>query len=83
MIRRIYLPYIRNSMGKEQLGQVLRKRRKELAVTQTQLAEYAGLSLNTVYQIERGQANPTLETLMTLADTLGLQLDLRAKVMPA
>lgn len=70
-------------MGKEELGQVLRKRRKELAVTQTQLAEYAGLALNTVYQIERGRANPTLETLMTLVDTLGLELDLRAKVMPS
>ena len=69
-------------MGKEQIGHLLRTRRKELGVTQRQLAEFADLALNTIYQVERGQANPTLETILTLADTLGLEFDLRAKTLP-
>lgn len=70
-------------MGKREIGSVLKDRRRELGVTQRQVAEYADLALNTVYQVERGQANPTLETLLTLADTLGLELDLRAKTPSA
>lgn len=66
-------------IGKSHIGEQLRQRRKTLRVTQRQLADYAGLSINTVYQIERGQANPTLETLLALADTLGLEFSLRAK----
>ena len=68
-------------MGKTEIGALLKARRKELGVTQRQLAEFADLALNTIYQVERGQANPTLETLLTLADTLGLELDLRAKTL--
>ena len=68
-------------MGKKQIGHLLKARRKELGVTQRQLAEFADLALNTIYQVERGQANPTLETLLSLADTLGLEFDLRAKIL--
>lgn len=34
---------------------------------------------NTLVAIERGQGNPKIETLLSVADTLGLQIDIRLK----
>jgi transcriptional regulator with XRE-family HTH domain len=59
------------------LGKSIKMRRKALRVTQPQLADLAGISVNTLYKIERGQANPTLETLTKISDTLGMELCLR------
>ncbi len=50
-----------------------------LRVTQSQLAELAGISKNTLYKIERGQANPTVETLDKIASTLGMEICLQVK----
>ena len=50
-----------------------------MRVTQFQLADLAGISINTLYKIERGQANPTLSTLEKIADTLGMELCLKVK----
>lgn len=50
-----------------------------LRVTQPQVAELAEVSVNTLYKIERGQANPTLETLNKIADILGLEVALQLK----
>ena len=55
------------------LGRSIKSRRKALRVTQPQLADLAGISVNTLYKIEREQANPTLETLTKIADTLGME----------
>jgi transcriptional regulator with XRE-family HTH domain len=61
------------------LGKSIKMRRKALRVTQPQLADLAGISVNTLYKIERGQANPTLETLTKISDTLGMELCFRVK----
>ena len=66
-------------MPGKMLGKSMQSRRKALRVTQSQLADLAGISVNTLYKIERGQANPTLETLTKIADTLGLEIFLRVK----
>lgn len=57
----------------------LQHRRKMLKINQRDLAEIAGVSPNTLYKIERGQANPTLEVLLKIADVLGLELTLQLK----
>ena len=54
------------------VGNSIKERRKTLRVTQSQLAELAEISVNTLYKIERGQANPTLDTLTKIADVLGM-----------
>jgi DNA-binding phage protein len=41
----------------------------------------AGVGINTLVAIERGEGNPQLATLLTILDTLGLQLDLHIKTM--
>jgi transcriptional regulator with XRE-family HTH domain len=54
-------------------------------LTQARLAHLAGLSQNTVSLIERGSGSPSIETLETIADAMGLQLrDLIGdRMMPA
>lgn len=66
-------------MSKITIGNNIKARRKTLKVTQPQLAELAGVSVNTLYKIERGQANPTMETLDKIADILGMELILQVK----
>jgi y4mF family transcriptional regulator len=66
----------------KQLGEIIRNRRKELSITQPHLAEIAQISTNTLYKLERGQGNPSLEVLNKLADVLGMELTLEVKNLP-
>jgi y4mF family transcriptional regulator len=63
----------------EGLGQILKARRKELKITQPHLAELAQISTNTLYKIEKGEANPSFDVLNKLAEVLGMQLLLEVK----
>lgn len=62
-----------------QIGEVIKDRRSSLRINQVNLAEMAGISKNTLYKIERGQANPTIEVLKKIADILGLEIKLEVK----
>ena len=62
-----------------QIGEVIKERRNALRINQINLAEMAGISKNTLYKIERGQANPTIEVLKKIADILGLEIKLEVK----
>ena len=66
-------------MSKYAIGMQLKNRRDHLRITQSQVADLAGVSVNTLYKIERGQANPTLESLEKITDILGLELSLQLK----
>lgn len=57
-----------------ELGNKIKERRGTLGITQPDLAEMAGISVNTLYKIETGQANPTVTVLNKIADVLGLEL---------
>lgn len=61
------------------IGEQIRLRRKELMITQPNLADIAGISVNTLYKIERGQANPTIEVLGKVLDVLGLEIGIGVK----
>jgi y4mF family transcriptional regulator len=61
------------------LGETIKHRRKELRITQPHLAELAKVSTNTLYKLERGQGNPSLDVLNKIADVLGLELRLDVK----
>jgi y4mF family transcriptional regulator len=63
----------------EDLGQILKARRKELKITQPHLAELAQISTNTLYKIEKGEANPSFDVLNKLSEVLGMQLMLEVK----
>ena len=61
------------------LGESIKNRRKELSITQPHLAELANVSTNTLYKLERGQGNPSLDVLNKLAEVLGMELILEVK----
>lgn len=61
------------------LGETIRKRRKDLSITQPHLAELAEISTNTLYKLERGMGNPSLEVINKLADVLGMELTIEVK----
>ena len=61
------------------IGKTIKKRRKDLRITQPDLSELAGISVTTVYKIETGEANPTLDVIRKIADVLGLQLVMEIK----
>ena len=62
------------------IGTSIKKRRKELGITQPHLAELAQISTNTLYNIERGQGNPTLAIMEKLAKVLGMELKLEVSL---
>lgn len=53
----------------------VRTMRKELRLTQQQLADLAGVSDATVRQIERGTGKSTLTSVLSVMEVLGLELE--------
>ena len=68
-------------MTQQEIGNIIKERRKKLGINQQTLADLAGVGINTLVAIERGEGNPQLSTLLTILDTLGLQLDLHIKTL--
>ena len=66
-------------MHQANLIQRLKDRREELGVTQEQLSELAAVALRTVKELDAGKGNPTVSTLMKLADVLGMELKLEVR----
>jgi transcriptional regulator with XRE-family HTH domain len=64
------------------LGEAIKDRRKELDITQPHLAELAQISINTLYKLEKGQGNPTVEVILKLAKVLGMEFTLHVKMKP-
>lgn len=62
------------------IGKIIRDRREALSVTQQDVAELSGVSVNTLSAIETGRANPSVDVLMRIAEVLGLELMLRVKL---
>lgn len=61
------------------IGEIIKERRKSLNITQPVLASLAGVGLNTLVAIERGNGNAKLKTIMAILDTLGLKIDVTLK----
>ena len=68
-------------MDTKEIGIIIKERRKHLGVNQQTIADLAGVGLNTLVAIERGEGNPQLNTLLTILDTLGLQMDINLKTL--
>ena len=59
---------------------IIKKRRKLLGITQQELSDYSGISLRMVIEIEKGKANPSINTLSAIGKVLGLEIELKIKV---
>jgi transcriptional regulator with XRE-family HTH domain len=66
-------------MHQENLLQQLKTRREELGVTQEHLSMLASVASRTVKELDSGKGNPTLSTLVKLADVLGMELKLEIR----
>lgn len=68
-------------MDLNEIGQIIKEQRAVLGVNQRTVSELSGVAVNTLVAIERGEGNPQIATLQVILDTIGLQLDVKPKVM--
>lgn len=61
-------------MSIKQIGEIISKRREHLFLKQEDVAEMAEVTINTIYMIESGKVNPSLQTLEKIMAVLGLEL---------
>jgi len=66
-------------MTKQEIGNIIKERRKFLQINQNELSEIVGLGLRSLIDIESGKGNPTIDQLNKTADALGLTFYLRVK----
>jgi y4mF family transcriptional regulator len=64
------------------IGEAIKNRRKELKITQPHLADLAQISVNTLYKLEKGQGNPSMDVLNKLGEVLGMELTFEVKKKP-
>lgn len=65
---------VRNSRIITQFGKHLRKIRIDRGLSQEQLANDADIPINQIGRIERGEINPSLSTLYSIAKALKMKL---------
>ena len=58
-----------------QLGSYIKSRRKNLGMTQRQLAEKAGFTDVTISRYENGEREPSFTEFIKLCEVLGMKLD--------
>ena len=63
----------------KEIGEEIRLRRKFLKIDQRTLSELAGVSVNTLTKIERGEANPSVNVLTKILNTLGMEIKIIVK----
>lgn len=63
------------------IGNIIKERRAMLGISQQDMADYSGVGISTVKDLERGVGNPSLQTLQKLLDVVGLEMKLQVKQM--
>jgi y4mF family transcriptional regulator len=61
------------------LAKSISARRKNLGISQNDLAEMSGVSLATIKNIERGKGNPSFETVEKILAVLGMEILLKVR----
>ena len=67
------MTHIRSAKG---YGEVLRERRRQLGLTQEDVATEAGVGRRFVIEFERGKPGASLEHALRIAALLGLEIDI-------
>lgn len=62
-----------------EIAKTIRSRRESLNLRQEDLAEMSGVATKTIHSVEAGSSNPSLKTLLKLADILGLEIVVQVK----
>ena len=66
-------------MDRYEMAALIQNRRKELAINQEDLSEMTQVTSRTIYAIERGKGNPSIETLQKILTVLGLEISIGIK----
>ena len=66
-------------MDKKQIATFIKKRRKQLKITQQDLSSYSDVSTRTISDIETANGTTTIDILNKVCDILGLELILKIK----
>ncbi|MFT4654092.1 MAG: HTH-type transcriptional regulator/antitoxin HipB [Patiriisocius sp.] len=59
------------------IGTKIREERKAQSLTQTELANLSGVSLNFLSQLEQGKPSVQMDKVLMVLDTLGLSMELK------
>jgi transcriptional regulator with XRE-family HTH domain len=68
-------------MNNQQIGKIIQERRGYFNLTQKDVAEMAGITFKSISEIELGIRNPSLNTLKSILEVLGLELKVQIKSM--
>lgn len=60
-------------------GEVIKNRRKQLGYTQKYISEFTGLSVSFISDLENGKKTIELEKALTVANLLGLDVELNER----
>lgn len=66
-------------MHLHELTSTIKARRKTLGINQEELSDLTDIGLRTIKGLESGKTNPTLKTITTILNTLGLELSIQTK----
>lgn len=66
-------------MELSEIAKTIGNRRASLRLRQEDLAEMSGVATKTIHSVEAGTSNPSLETLLKLANILGLEIVVQVK----
>ena len=66
-----------NQAWEEYNAQILRDARKEVGMTQSELAEKIGTDKSYISRVERGQTIPSISTFYRMVSAMGLTVELR------
>ena len=61
------------------VGTVIKERRTLLEISQQDLADFSGVGISTIKDLERGVGNPSIKTLKKILDVVGLEIVLQVK----
>ena len=66
-------------MNKKEIAKLITQRRKQLNITQVELALLSELSTRQLSDIETAKVSTTIDTLSKICETLGLSIELKIK----
>ncbi|CAA6806128.1 MAG: Unknown protein [uncultured Sulfurovum sp.] len=66
-------------MNRETIAKLITQRRKQLNITQVELALLSELSTRQLSDIETAKVSTTIDTLSKICETLGLSIELKVK----
>jgi len=71
--------FVGNCMGSTMLfiGAKIREERKAQSLTQTELANLSGVSLNFLSQLEQGKPSVQMDKVLLVLEALGLNMELK------